>query len=67
MLTKIFILFAMLIILISLGSGLFFLMKDEGKTDRLVRALTIRIGLSLLLFIAVWVGFGMGWLSPHNV
>lgn len=65
--TKIFILFAMLVILISLGSGLFFLIKDEGKTNRLVRALTLRIGLSLVLFIALWIGFGMGWLSPHTV
>lgn len=65
MFTKIVILLVMLIILISLGSGLIFLIKDEGKTTRTVKALTFRIGLSLVLFIFLLLGFYFGWLSPH--
>ena len=51
--------------LISLGSGLFYLVKDKGSTDRTVRALTWRIGLSMLLFILVALAYRMGWVSGH--
>jgi hypothetical protein len=52
-------------ILVSLGSGLFYLVKDKGSTDRTVRALTWRIGLSMLLFILVALAYRMGWVSGH--
>lgn len=67
MLEKIFIIVAMIAILFSLGSGLFFLVKDEGKGKRLVKALTIRIGISLALFILLIVAFAMGWIHPHSL
>ncbi|KTC99614.1 twin transmembrane helix small protein [Legionella erythra] len=65
--TKVVIILAMLIILISLGSGLFFLIRDEGKTTRTVKALSWRIGLSLALFIFLIVAFSLGWIQPHAV
>lgn len=67
MLEKIFILGVMAAILISLGSGLFFLVKDEGKGKRLLKALTIRIALSLTLFILLLVAFSLGWIHPHPI
>lgn len=65
MFTKIVIISIMLIILIALGSGLLFLIKDGGKSNRTVKALTFRIGLSVILFLFLLFGFAMGWLSPH--
>ncbi len=52
-------------ILYSLGSALFFLMKDKdkGKSSRTVHALTARIGLSVLLFLFVLFAHWMGWIQ----
>lgn len=65
MFTKIFIITVMLIILAALGSSLIFLVRDEGKTKRTVKALTWRIGLSLALFLFLFLAFNLGWIKPH--
>ncbi|WP_232220410.1 DUF2909 domain-containing protein [Legionella tunisiensis] len=44
-----------------------FLVRDEGKTKRTVKALTWRIALSLLLFLFLLLAFKMGWIQPHAV
>ena len=67
MLAKAFILICMVIIIIALGSGLFFLVYDEGKTKRTVTSLTFRIALSLLLFILLFVAFHFGIIQPHGI
>lgn len=67
MFTKAIIILAMLIILIALGSGLVFLVRDEVNTKRTVKALTWRIALSLILFIFLFIAFSMGWIHPHAV
>ncbi|KTC87550.1 MULTISPECIES: twin transmembrane helix small protein [Legionella] len=67
MLTKAIIIITMLIILFSLGSGLVFLVRDEGKTKRTVKALTWRIALSLVLFLFLFIAFSLGWIKPHAV
>ena len=67
MLFKVFIILIMIIILFSLGSGLVFLVKDKGQTQRTVRALTWRIILSLSLFILLFIAFALGWIQPHGV
>lgn len=60
MLIKIFVIIMLLLIVGSLFSALTFLYKDEGKGERTVRALTIRISLSLFLFICLMLGFYFG-------
>jgi len=55
----------LLAIMASLGSGLFSLIKDKSNSDRTVRALTWRIGLSLLLFFLLILIYRMGWVSGH--
>jgi ABC-type antimicrobial peptide transport system permease subunit len=55
----------LLAIMVSLGSGLFSLIKDKSNSDRTVRALTWRIGLSLLLFFLILLIYRMGWVSGH--
>ena len=57
---KIIVLLFILFILGSLGSALYYLLKDQGKTDRVVKALTVRIGLSLVLFLALMAAYYVG-------
>ena len=66
MITKIIVILFLLAIVGSLFSGLFFLMKDKGASERTVRALTLRVSLSVLLFILLMVGFATGLLQPHG-
>lgn len=47
----------MLGILVSLGAGLFFLVRDPGKSERIVVSLTIRVALSVLLLVLLAWGF----------
>lgn len=67
MLSKILIIGFMLAIIYSLGSSFYFLVRDKGEGDRTVRRLTWRVGLSLALVIALYVGFRMGWIEPQGV
>ena len=63
-----FIVIALLaVILISLGSGLVFLITDRGRTTRTVKALTLRIGLSLVAFLLLMAGFATGLIRPHGL
>ncbi len=56
----------LLIILGSLASALIFLVKDKGQSERTVKALTIRISLSLILFLLLMAGFYFGILPPRH-
>jgi cytochrome bd-type quinol oxidase subunit 2 len=67
MLIKLLILLVLAAILTSLGSGLFFMLKDEGDSRRTLRALTVRITLSILLFILLFVAWAAGLIHPHGV
>jgi len=44
-------------IVVSLGFGLYFLVKDRGKTERTVRSLTVRVGLAVFLLVLLALGF----------
>ncbi len=55
-------------IVASLGSALFHLVTDrKGETRNMVRALTVRIGLSVALFILLFVAWAAGWIEPHGL
>ena len=47
-------------ILGSLASALYYLIKDKGQSDRAVKMLTVRVALSLALFIMLIGGFYLG-------
>lgn len=55
------------LILVSLGSALYYLVKDQGKSDRVVKALTIRIGLSLVLFLSLMASYYLGWIPETGL
>jgi hypothetical protein len=67
MLFKIIIISLLLIILISLGTALFSMVKNQPESNRTVKALTVRITLSIALLILIMVGYSMGLITPHNL
>ena len=64
---KIFVAIAFILILGSLGSALFFLMKDKGKSDRTVKALAMRVGFSITLFLLILLAYRLGYIQPTGI
>ena len=64
---KILVAIAFIMILASLGSALFFLMRDKGKSNRTVHALALRVGLSVTLFLLLLAAHYMGWIQPTGI
>lgn len=62
---KALIIFLMLAVIISLFSGLFFLIKDGGKTNRVVNSLAVRVTLSVLLLVVILLSLWQGSLTLH--
>ena len=52
-------------ILASLASALYYLITDKGQSDRTVKMLTVRVALSLTLFLLLMGGYYFG-LIPQN-
>jgi len=64
---RILVLLAFLGIVASLVSAGVYLMKDHGESNRMVNALTIRISLSILLFLFVLLAWRLGWIQATGV
>jgi hypothetical protein len=54
----------LVLILFSLLSGLVYLVRDRGRGERAVKALTWRIGLSIALFLALMAAYCLGLIQP---
>ncbi len=61
------VLVAFVLILASLASALVFIMKDRGTTDRAVKALALRVGFSITLFLMILVAYKLGWIQPTGI
>ncbi|PCI08962.1 MAG: hypothetical protein COB77_01180 [Gammaproteobacteria bacterium] len=66
MIFKIVILSLLLIVLISLGSALVAMAKGD-KSDKMLKSLTWRIGLSVCIFILLLIGQATGLIMPHGL
>jgi len=64
---KVLIILIFLGILVSLGSALFHMVKGGRRTDATAKALTIRISLSVGLFILLFILYALGVIEPHGV
>jgi F0F1-type ATP synthase membrane subunit a len=64
---KIVVIVLLVIILASLASGMFFMIRDKGRSNRAVKSLTARIVLSIALFVTLFVGYATGLIQPHGV
>jgi len=63
---KLLVVFTLLAIVGSLFSGLWFLCKDRGEGTRTVRALTLRVGLSIALFIFLLLSWRFGLVPGYS-
>lgn len=56
-------------IMLALGVALFRLLQSKSEIDpaKMAKALTIRIGLSIFLFLFLIICFLMGWIKPHGI
>lgn len=64
---RIVILIAFVLILASLGSALFFMMRDRGTTPNMMRSLMVRVGLSIALFLFILFSYKMGWIQSTGI
>jgi hypothetical protein len=64
---KIVIVLFLLIIVGSLGSALFYLVRDKGSSDRTVKSLTLRVGLSVTLFLLLMLGYYFGLIPQQGL
>ncbi|MCG6887416.1 MAG: twin transmembrane helix small protein [Proteobacteria bacterium] len=67
MVFKAIILILLLAIVISMATALFGLMKNDPDSNRTVKALTVRISLSIILLIFIMLGYLTGLITPNTV
>jgi len=66
MLIKLLIILCLIAIVISLGSGLLFMVREEERdSKRMVRALTVRVALSVTLFVLLFLAWFLGLIQPN--
>jgi len=65
MLIKLLIILCLIGIVFSLGSGLFFMVREERDSKRMVRALTVRVALSVTLFLLLLLAWFLGLIQPN--
>lgn len=75
---KVLIVLALLAIVVALGSaGLFMLRggrandtagnEETGRDKRMARALALRVGISIALFLLILLAYALGWIQPSGV
>ncbi|MBX9872543.1 MAG: twin transmembrane helix small protein [Burkholderiaceae bacterium] len=62
---------AFLAIIASLGSALFFMLRDgrdgKPKTSNMARALAFRVGFSVLIFLCILIAWKLGYIQPTGI
>lgn len=70
---KTVIVLVLIVVIAALASAGLFMLRRPGddpgaqRRDRMARALALRVGLSIALFLFVLLGWWMGWISPGGV
>ena len=54
-------------IIFSLATGVYYIIRPSKRPERMVKLLTIRIGLSVSIFILIGIAIGIGWLEPKSL
>jgi hypothetical protein len=55
------------LILVALTAAGIFMVRDRGRSRRTLHALALRVALSVGLFALLFIGWRMGWITPHGV
>jgi hypothetical protein len=63
---KILIAVALIIVVISLGQALFAMTSGPDNSGRVLKALTVRISVSVALFIGLLIAWHLGLIEPHG-
>ena len=64
---KIIVIAGLIAMLVSLFSALYFLYRDRGHGERMVKALAIRVALSATLVLFLVISYKMGWIAPGGL
>lgn len=64
---KVLIAVGLFIIVASLGHALYSMSSGPQNSGKVVKALTVRISVSVALFIALMVAWRLGLIEPHSV
>jgi len=64
---KIIVVAALIAVVVSLLSALYYLYRDRGRGTRMVRMLAIRVGLSMGLVAFLVISYYMGWIGPQGL
>jgi len=58
---------ALLMIVASLGSALYYMMRGKGNSSKMVHSLMLRIGLSIALFISILLAHYFGYIEATGI
>jgi len=59
-----FVIYALLAaIVVSLGTGLFYLRREDADSPKMLRALQVRVALSLVLIVVLIAAYFLGWIQ----
>jgi Protein of unknown function (DUF2909) len=61
------VLLAFVMIIGSLGSALFYMVRDKGQTGNTFKFLALRVGFSILLFAIILISYQMGWIETTGI
>ncbi|WP_158905190.1 twin transmembrane helix small protein [Burkholderia sp. L27(2015)] len=64
---RIVVVIAFILIIGSLASALYFMMKDRGNSKRMVYSLMFRVGFSIALFLFILFANWMGWIQSTGI
>ncbi|MBU0747298.1 MAG: twin transmembrane helix small protein [Gammaproteobacteria bacterium] len=68
---KYLVVMAFVAILASLASALFFMMRngrnDKAKGNHMAKALAVRVGLSVVLFVCILIAWKLGYIQPTGL
>jgi hypothetical protein len=64
---KLLILILIGIVIYCLGSGMYYMVSAKKNPEKIARALTWRIVLSIAIFCLLILGFLFGWIVPHGI
>ena len=66
-LVRIVVIVALVLIVISLGTALYYLYHDRGEGTRMVKALAIRVALSASLIAFLLISYYFGWIGENGL
>jgi TRAP-type C4-dicarboxylate transport system permease large subunit len=61
---KIVVIVLLVAIVASLGTGLYHLSREDHESARVLKALKVRVALSLLLIVFLVASYYLGWITP---